>query len=243
MMNEDMEIYDEKQTLIEHLAELRKRLIYSFIALIALTLFSYRFSETIVRDMINKASTMEFVFIAPTELFMSYIRVAVIGGVVLALPIILFNIWLFIKPGLTIGERKTVLKSLFVGGILFILGSLFGYLVVLPLTIDFFASFQIDGIRAMISFKSYLSFATSFVLAFGTVFEVPILMTIVVKFGLISTETLKKNKKIAVLIIFILAAILTPPDVVSQVLLAIPMILLFEIGIFFAKMVENKKTS
>jgi len=237
-----MEIQDNKQTVIEHLSELRKRLIYGFISLIGFSLLSYRFSETIVKDMINKAPDIDFVFIAPTELFMSYIKIAIIGGIIFSLPIILFNIWLFLKPGLSLGERKLIIRSLFLGGILFILGALFAYLIVLPMTITFFASFQIEKIRAMISFSSYLSFTTTFVLAFGLVFEVPILMTIVVKIGLVSTETLKKNKKVAVLIIFILAAILTPPDVISQILLALPMILLFEIGMFFAKIVENNKS-
>ncbi len=242
-MHEDMETYDEKQTVIEHLTELRRRLIYSLIAFILSTILAYRFSEIIVKNMIHNTEDIDFVFITPTELFMSHIKIAVIGGAILALPIILFNIWMFAKPGLTSHERRSVLKATSLSGILFIIGALFGYLIVLPLTIDFFTSFQIDGIKPMISFSSYLSFTISFVLAFSIVFQLPILMTIVVKFGLVSTNTLNKNKKAAIIVIFVLAAILTPPDVVSQVLLAIPMILLFEIGMFFAKMVENKEDS
>ncbi|MBC8590994.1 twin-arginine translocase subunit TatC [Wansuia hejianensis] len=238
-----MEVQDKKQTIVEHLSELRKRLIYGFISLIIFSILSYRFSETIVKDMIDKAPNIEFVFIAPTELFMSYLKIAVIGGIVLSLPIILFNIWLFIKPGLNFDERRLIIKSLFIGGILFLLGALFAYLFVLPMTIVFFTSFQIDTIKAMISFSNYLSFAITFVLSFGLVFEMPILMTIIVKLGLVSTKTLAKNKKLAILIIFVLAAILTPPDVISQTLLALPMILLFEIGMFFSKKVEGKKSS
>lgn len=237
-----METQNERQTIIEHLSELRKRIIYGFISLIAFSILSYRFSETIVKDMINKAPEIDFVFIEPTELFMSYLKVAIIGGIVLSLPVILFNIWLFIKPGLSLDERKLIIKSLFMGGVLFVLGALFAYLFVLPMTIVFFTSFQIDKIKAMISFSSYLSFAITFILSFGLIFEMPILMVIVVKLGLVSSATLEKNKKVAIVVIFILAAILTPPDVISQTLLAIPMVLLFEIGVFFSKMVEKNKS-
>ena len=237
-----MEIQDKKQTIVEHLSELRKRLIYSFISLIVCSILSYNFSEIIVKDMINKAPDIEFVFIAPAELFMSYLKIAIVGGLVFSLPIILFNIWLFIKPGLDNSERRLIISSLLVGGILFFLGGLFAYLLVLPTTITFLTNFQINEIKPMISFSNYLSFAITFILSFGVAFEMPILMSIIVKFGLVSTKTLQKNRKMAILIIFILAAILTPPDVISQTSLAIPMLLLFEIGIFFSKLVENKKS-
>lgn len=230
-----------KQTIVEHLTELRKRLIFSIITLLAFTLLAYNFSQVIVKDMIKKAPNIEFIFIAPAELFMSYIKIALIAGLILALPVVLYNIWMFSKPGLNKDERKVILRSLFLGGILFVLGSLFGYLIVLPMTINFFGNYQMDEIKAMISFSNYLSFSITFVLSFGLVFEVPILMIIVVKLGIISTDNLKKNRKIFILLIFILAAILTPPDVVSQIMLAIPMLLLFEIGIIAAKMVEKKK--
>ena len=236
-----MDNLDKKQTIVEHLSELRKRLIYSVIFLLIFTVISYKFSDLIVTDMINKAPSISFIFIAPAELFMSYLKIAFIFGAVLAFPVILYNIWMFLRPGLNTDERRLILRALISGSFLFIIGAIFGYLVVLPMTINFFTSFQIEEIRAMISFSNYLSFTTSFILAFGLVFEVPIIMVIVVKLGITNTEVLKQNKKVAVLIIFILAAILTPPDMVSQTLLAIPMIILFEIGLYFAKAVEKKK--
>ena len=236
-----MDNLDKKQTIVEHLSELRKRLIYSVIFLLIFTVISYKFSDLIVTDMINKAPSISFIFIAPAELFMSYLKIAFIFGAVLAFPVILYNIWMFLRPGLNTDERRLILRALISGSFLFIIGAIFGYLVVLPMTINFFTSFQIEEIRAMISFSNYLSFTISFILAFGIVFEVPIIMVIVVKLGITNTEVLKQNKKVAVLIIFILAAILTPPDMVSQTLLAIPMIILFEIGLYFAKAVEKKK--
>ncbi|HLR20528.1 MAG TPA: twin-arginine translocase subunit TatC [Tissierellaceae bacterium] len=238
-----MGIQDQKQTIVEHLSELRKRLIYSLVFLIGFSILSYRFSEFVVKDMISKAPDIEFVFIAPNELFMSYLKIAIVGGIACSLPVIIFNIWLFIKPGLEVHEKKLIVRSLFIGGILFFLGALFSYLIVLPLVINFFISFQIDEVEAMISFSNYLSFVITVVLSFGLVFELPIFMTIIVKLGLVSTRTLRKNRRFAILIIFILSAILTPPDVISQILLAIPMLLLFEVGIFFSQIIENNKSN
>lgn len=236
-----MESQDKKQTIIEHLSELRKRIIYSIVSLIVCSIISYNFSEIIVEDMINKAPNMEFVFIAPAELFMSYIKIAIVGGIIFSLPIIIFQIWSFVKPGLERNERRLGISSLLIGGLLFLLGGLFAYLIVLPMTINFLANFQMNEIKPMISFNNYLSFAITFVLSFGVAFEMPILMALVVKFGLVNTKTLKKHRRMAILLIFVLAAILTPPDVISQISLAIPMILLFEIGLFLSKLVETNK--
>lgn len=243
MRNDDknIESTSKKQTVVQHLTELRKRLIYSILCLFIFFIFSYNFSDVIVKDMVNKAPDINFVFIAPAELFMSYLKIALIGALILGLPFILYNIWMFLSPGLEKNEKKIIITSLFTGGILFLLGVLFGYFITLPLTIKFFADFQIEEVQAMISFSNYLSFSMAMVFSFGIIFEVPILMIVVVQLGLVNTEFLKKNRKIAVLIVFVVAAILTPPDVVSQVLLAIPMLLLFEIGIFLAKIVEKNK--
>lgn len=237
----EMETFDKKQTMIEHLSELRKRLIYSISALLVLTILAYNFAELIVSDMINKAPDINFVFIAPAELFMSYIKIALIAGFALALPWILYNIWMFLKPGLEIDERRLILRALFIGSFLFVIGVLFGYIIVLPLTINFFTNFKIEGIKPMISFSNYLSFASTFVLSFGLIFELPIVMTILVKLGITNTQVLKQNRRFAIVIIFTLAAVLTPPDVISQTFLAIPMLILFEVGLYFSRLVEGKK--
>lgn len=231
----------KKQTLIQHLDELRKRLIYSIISLIVFAIIVYNFSEAIVKDMVNKAPDMNFVFITPAELFMVYIKIALIGAIVLSLPFILYNVWMFLSPGLERNEKRVILLSLLSGGILFVLGALFGYMVTLPITIKFFGDFSISEVQSMISFSSYLSFAITMVFSFGLIFELPILMVLLVQFGVVKTSFLKTNRKMMVLVIFVLAAILTPPDIISQTLLALPMLLLFEIGIFFASIAEKKK--
>ncbi len=241
MPKKNIDASTNKQTLVEHLDDLRKRLIYSILWLVGFTIVSYNYSDVVVRDMVNKAPNMNFVFIAPAELFMAYIKIALICAVALSLPFILYNVWMFLSPGLEKNEKRVILIALFSGGILFILGALFGYMVTLPLSLRFFGEFSIDEVQAMISFNNYLSFASTLVLAFGIVFELPILMVLLVQFGIVKTKFLKKNRKVMVLVIFTLAAILTPPDVVSQTLLAIPMLFLYEIGIFFSNIAEKRK--
>lgn len=239
--NKNVEDAKINQTLVQHLDELRKRLIYSILWLVVFTIIAYNYSDVVVKDMVNKAPDMNFVFIAPAELFMAYIKIALICAVALSLPFILYNVWMFLSPGLERNEKKVILIALFSGGILFILGALFGYMVTLPLSLKFFGEFSIAEVQAMISFNNYLSFASTLVLAFGIVFELPILMVLLVQFNIIKTEFLKKNRKVMVLVIFIFAAVLTPPDVISQTLLAIPMLILYEIGIFFSNIAEKRK--
>lgn len=228
-------------TLVGHLAELRKRLIYSAIVLIAAVLICYNYSEIVVKDVVNISPDTEFVFIAPAELLMSYIKIAVIGGLVVAAPFLMIQIWLFISPGLKSEEKKYVVISLLTGSIFFIIGIIFSYIVVLPTMIKFFIGFQIEEVQAMLSFRTYLDFVINTLLAFGLIFELPILMVLVTRLGLVKIDFLKKNRKMFILVIFIVAAILTPPDVISQILLGLPMLALFEIGILLSSMVQKRE--
>jgi len=228
-------------TLIEHLTELRNRIIYMAIVLIAAILLSYSFSEILVTDMIGIVPEISFVFISPAELLLSYIKIAVILGLAVSSPFLILQIWLYISPGLEKKERRTILFSLLFGGVFFILGAVFAYMVVLPLILEFFMGFQIEGIEEMISFSSYLSLVVNTVLSFGLIFELPSIMVIMTRFGIVRVNFLRKNRKYIILVIFVVAAVLTPPDIISQTLLALPMILLFELGIFLSRIVERKK--
>ena len=241
MIRKKNEQKNEKNlTIVEHLTELRKRLIYSSVVLLVAIAVSYNFSENIVKHIVDIAGNINFVFIAPAELLMSYVKIAVIGGFVVAGPFLALQIWLFVSPGLTKSEKRTIAVSLFVGGIFFIIGVVFAYLIILPLMLQFFMGFQIEQIQEMISFSNYLSFVINTLLSFGIIFELPIIMVILTKFHILKVDFIKKNRKYIILIIFIVAAILTPPDVITQTLLAGPMILLFEIGVIFASIVEKK---
>jgi len=232
---------EDKLTLVEHLTELRNRIVYMAVALVAAILVSYNFAEILVKDMIGIVPDINFVFIAPAELLLSYIKIAVIIGLVVSAPFLISQIWLFISPGLEKKERRTIVFSLMFGGVFFIIGAVFAYIVVLPLMIQFFMSFQMEGIEEMISFNSYLSLVMNTVLSFGLIFELPSIMVILTRLGVVHSKFLRQNRKYIILVIFILAAVLTPPDVISQILLALPMILLFELGIFLSRIIERKR--
>lgn len=231
---------EKNLTLVEHLAELRKRIIYSSIVFILASGFCYSFAERIINDIIDIARDVEFVFIAPAELLMSYIKLSVIGGLIISAPFLIFQIWLFVIPGLNSKEKRHILISLFLGSVFFVAGVTFAYFVVVPTMIVFFIGFQMEAIKPMISFNSYLSFVLSTIFTFGAIFELPILMMLLSRFGIVKVSFLKQNRKFIILIIFILAAILTPPDIISQIILAGPMILLAEVGIFLAGLAEKK---
>lgn len=239
-MRKKNEKKEKNLTIIGHLDELRKRLIYSSIVLISSIIVFYNFSETVVKHIVDIAPNINFVFIAPAELLMSYIKIAVIGGLVIAAPFLILQIWLFVSPGLTKSEKRTIAVSLFVGGLFFIVGVVFSYMVVMPIMLKFFMGFQIEQIEEMISFSNYLSFVINTLLSFGIIFELPIMMVILTKFHILKVDFIRRNRKYTILIIFVIAAILTPPDVITQTLLAGPMILLFEIGVIFSSIIEKK---
>ncbi|MDR7870971.1 MAG: twin-arginine translocase subunit TatC [Tissierellaceae bacterium] len=228
-------------TLVGHLGELRKRLIISLLSLIGFSLIAYNFADLIAKDIIGRAPDMKFVYLTPSELMLSYIRIAIVCGIILAAPIIISQIWLFVSPGLEDKQKKYVLIAFFLGGAFFILGTIMAYIFALPLILNFFLEFQIPEIQAYISFSNFLNFVLSTLLAFGGIFELPIVMFLLTRFGLVKVEFYTKYRKYMVLVIFFVAAILTPPDVVSQILLAVPMLLLYEIGIIFSRIGQKKK--
>lgn len=233
---------DNKEfTLVEHLSELRKRIIIIAVVILAASFASYNYVEIFVQDILKQASQMEFVYLSPPELFLAYIKISLIVGITISSPIVLYEIWAFIKPGLMSREKTYILASLLGGILFFAMGVIFAYKVVLPFTIRFFVNIRVDGIKPTISFGNYIGFIGSILLAFGLVFEMPILSILLTKLKIINANMLKKNTKIVILGIFIIAAVLTPPDVVSQILLAGPMVLLFEISILLSKIVGREK--
>lgn len=234
---------DEKnQSVVGHLTELRQRLVRVVLLLLLLTVIAFQFSEHLILDMIEKApSGMTFVYIEPQELFMSYMVAALIAGFSITLPFLLYNIWAFAKPGLLLQERRAGIIILTFGTLLFALGVIFSYWVIVPITTSFFYGFTLPNVQPMISFRRYLSYILSTSIAFGVIFEMPILIVTIIRVGLISAQKLRALRKYILLIIVILAAVLTPPDVVSQMLLALPMLLLFEVGVFIGDKLAQKK--
>jgi len=236
---------EDKQPFTQHLEELRKRLITCFIAVGIGFVACYAFKEKlfyILMAPLQKAmkSGDHLIYTHLPEAFFTFIKTAFISGIILASPVILYQFWMFIAPGLYDREKKMLVPILFLSTLFFTGGALFGYFVVFPWGFKFFLSFATDTIRPMPSMKEYLGFSAKLLLGFGIVFELPLVITFLAKLGIVSVDFLKKNRKYALLIIFIAAAILTPPDVVTQVMMALPLLFLYEISIIGARIFGKK---
>ncbi len=251
-MDEPEEIHlieydDKKIPLTEHLEELRSRLIKCFIAVGAGFLLSYGFKEKLFHiltkpliHLMNKDDRL--IFTGLPEAFFTYLKVALISSIIIAAPVILYQFWMFVAPGLYDKERKLVVPIVVLSSLFFIAGATFGYFIVFPFGFKFFLGFASETIRPMPSMREYLTFASQMLLAFGVVFELPIIITFLAKLGIVSVDFLKKNRKYAILLIFIVAAILTPgPDVITQLMMAFPLMVLYEISIWGAKLFGAKK--
>ena len=229
---------DGKMPFMEHLGELRTRIMRSLIALLIGLAIAFPFSQTVVdwlaRPIQKSGNTL--VFLAVTEAFWVQMKVALFLGLFIAAPAILWQVWRFVEPGLHRHEKKYAMPFVIIGSLLFIGGGAFSLLVVTPNAIAFLLSYARPGLQPMISIGNYVDFLVKFTLAFGAVFEVPLAMTLVARMGLVSPRAFAKNRKYAILGAFIAGAILTPtPDMVNQSLMAGPIILLYEIGIVAAR--------
>ncbi len=236
--------------LIEHLSELRDRLIHSFIAVAVGFVIACFFKEKIfalltaplVRVM-QENQKGQMIFTGLPEAFFVYLKVSLLAGIVLALPVLFYEFWMFVAPGLYRREKKYLLPAILLSMVFFFLGACFGYFVVFPYGFAFFLGFATDTIQAMPSMKEYLSFASKMLLAFGFVFELPLILTLMARMGLVTADFLKKNRKYALLLFFVAAAIITPPDVITQIMMALPLILLYEISILGAKIFARRPLS
>ncbi|WP_035259348.1 twin-arginine translocase subunit TatC [Desulfatirhabdium butyrativorans] len=231
---------EDKRPFIEHLEELRHRLIVCFIAIAIGFVVCFAIKEWLFHILSAPlVAVMEpgekLIYTGLPEAFFTYMKLAFLAGVVLSSPVIIYQFWMFVAPGLYTTERRMLLPILLLSSLFFISGAMFGYFVVFPIGFQYFLGFGTDTIRPLLSMKEYLSLATTFLFAFGLIFELPLVLIFLVKLGVISIEFLQKQRKFAILIIFIVAAILTPPDVVSQILMAIPMMILYEFSIIGAK--------
>jgi sec-independent protein translocase protein TatC len=231
-----------RMSFFEHLAELRTRIIWSLVPA-GIGLFIALYFTTPVMRWLSRHLKAELVFTTPTEAFWTYMKVAMIMGLFIAMPVILWNVWAFVAPGLHKHERKYAAPFVIVGSLLFIAGGAFALFVIIPFAITFLVSFgQEQGLKPMITVSSYIDFILKFTLAFGVVFELPVVITLLSLVGIVTPQFLSKNRKYAILINFIIAAILTPtPDIVNQSLMAGPLIILYEVGIICARMVGRKK--
>jgi sec-independent protein translocase protein TatC len=236
---------DKKIPFTGHLEELRRRLIVCFVAVGIGFVLSYGFKEKLfqilTRPLIGVMETGDkLIFTGLPEAFFTYLKVAFLSGIILATPIIFYEFWMFVAPGLYDKEKRLMLPIVFLSTLFFLGGSFFGYFIVFPFGFKFFLGFASEIIRPLPSMREYLSFASKLLLAFGVVFELPLIITFLAKLGIVSVSFLKKNRKYAVLLFFVGAAILTPPDVVTQIMMALPLMLLYEISIVGARIFGKK---
>ena len=237
---------DGKQPFMSHLEELRKRLIRSFIAIGVAFCGAFHFAEDLFKILMRPLTKelpegQTLIFTGLTEMFFTYLKTALVAGILVASPVIFYQAWKFIAPGLYQNEKKYVIPFVVSSSILFSGGALFGYFIVFPYGFQFFLGFETEIIRAMPSVKEYFSLASKLLLAFGLVFELPVLMFFMSKMGIVTVPFLKKSRKYAILLSFVAAAILTPPDPTTQCMMAVPLIVLYELGIFVARFARPAK--
>jgi len=235
-------------SLTEHLIELKKRLTRSLMAIGIGFGFCYYFKDwifTIVTKPLTQALPQNsyLIYTGLAHAFFTYMKLAFFASLIIVSPFILYQLWKFIAPALHSHEKKMVVPFVFFSSLLFISGVLFGYFVALPPAFEFFVSFNSQCLRAMISFNDYLSLFVTFLLGFGVSFELPVIIFFLAKLGIVNAKMLSKQRRYAILVIFVVAAVLTPsPDAISQLLMAIPLMFLYEVSIWVSKFVEKKKT-
>jgi len=237
---------EKKLSLTAHLQELRKRLILSFIAIGVGFFVCYALKESLfdilAAPLINKVmpSGGSLIFTSVAEAFFTYMKVAFIAGLILASPFVLYQIWAFVAPGLYQKEKRYAVPFVLGGSIFFAMGVLFGYYVAIPVAFKFLLGYATDFIKPMPSMKEYLSFSIKFLLAFGLVFEFPVVLVLLSRIGVIDAKMLARQRKYAILLIFVFAAVMTPPDFISQVLMALPLMGLYELSILLSKLFGKK---
>ncbi len=223
-------------TVAGHLNELRHRLFLIAAVFIGASLLCFLFIQKFVDVAIAMSPDFSFVYLSPSELFTSYLKLSFVLGLVFSSPFILWQIWSFVSPGLTEEEGRSALPAIVAGFVFFLIGALFCFLVVLPITLQFFYNFNgSKDISAAISFNNYMNFVLGMLVAFGIVFEMPVLSFLLARLGFLKPDWLVSARKYAILLVFIIAAVITPPDVVSQMMTAIPMLGLYELSIFVSR--------
>jgi sec-independent protein translocase protein TatC len=250
------ELSENKQPLLIHLVELRSRLIKTMIMITVLFVIFYFFADSIYNFLVQPyANAVEgekgrrLIFTALHETFFTYIKVALFASLFISLPFLLIQLWIFVAPGLYKNEKNVVVPYLLATPILFILGSALVYYLIMPLAIKFFLSFESIGgngalpIQLEAKVNEYLSLIMRLILAFGLCFQLPVALTLMARVGFVSSEGLRKNRKYVIVGVFAVAAILTPPDPISQIGLGIPILFLYELSIFAVSFIEKRKNN
>ncbi|MFH1996681.1 MAG: twin-arginine translocase subunit TatC [Candidatus Omnitrophota bacterium] len=229
---------DRTFTLNEHLEELRGRIIKIVIALLVGTFALFNYIGKILPFLVKPVGKL--VFIAPQEAFVTNIKLAFFGGLFLSSPVILYQIWRFVSLGLEENERRYILIFGPLSFVFFVVGAAFGYGIIVPIGIRFLLGFATDFLTPMITVSRYVEFVGMLTLSFGGVFQLPLILLFLTKLGVVTPQFLRAKRRHAVVLIFIAAAFLTPPDVVTQCLMALPLLGLYELGVVFSRLAYKK---
>ncbi len=235
---------EKKMSILKHLEELRRVLIVSFISIIPTSAVGWYFRLQILKLLTKPVDKMHYklVYIGPTEAFVANIQLAIMAGVILASPIIIWQIWSFVAPALKQKEKKSALVVIPVSMLLFVGGVVFGYFTVFNFGIEFLLGFGGESLAPMLSLSKYLSFAFWFLLPFGLIFEMPLVILFLTRIGIVTPEFLAKNRRYAILLIFIISAVVTPTtDMLSQFAMGGPMYILYEISIWLSRFMKVKR--
>jgi sec-independent protein translocase protein TatC len=253
---------NDKLPFTAHLVELRRRILVFVIALFVGFAACFHYSESIFRflmlpirtDMVFKAvypfvsfvpkesALTSLVFLAPAEAFWAHLKIAMVSGLMLSIPVLFLQIWRFVSPGLLEKEKKYAFPFVSVGSMLFMIGASFCFFIVLPFAMGFLLTYKTASLTPMISVNKYIDFCLKFLLAFGIIFELPVVIVFLTRLGIVTPRMLSKNRKYAVLLAFVIAALLTPtPDAFNQTLMAVPIIFLYEGGIIASRLFTRRK--
>lgn len=229
--------------ILEHFAELRLRIAISAGAFLVAAIICFANIEMIRGVLTVPLQGLELIYLSPPEAFVANLRLAFISGLILSSPVIIYEVLAFIFPGLTRGEKKFFIGVLFGIIVLFSAGVLFAYYIAYPFTLFFFLRFAAGELEPRFTVSEYISFVFSFHVAIGLVFQLPLFTWALGRLGLISTGFLRKHRKIALLVLLLLSAVITPPDIVSQIILIVPLTLLYEMGILMVLISERQRRS